>query len=112
MGQPQLAAGLDRATKRFDAFPDVPAIGEAGYPGAEATSWSGIVVPAGTPPEIVQKLGAAMRIALLDNEVVGPFTALGSAAMVDMDSTAFRKFIADEQKKWADVVVKSGATVN
>jgi tripartite-type tricarboxylate transporter receptor subunit TctC len=95
--------------KRLDALPDVPTIGEAGYPGAVSSAWSGVVVPAGTPPEVVKKLSSAMAATLADKDIAGHFVANGSQPMTGVSEAAFRAFIADEQKKWAEVVRKSGA---
>ncbi len=47
--------------KRAAAYPDAPTMAEAGYPGAGVTGWSGLVMPAGTPPDIVQKFSARSR---------------------------------------------------
>jgi len=98
--------------KRLEALPDVPTIVEAGYPGAQLSAWSGIGVPAATPPEVVKRLADAMRTALQDKDTVAYFVGAGSLPLVDMNEPAFRKFIVDEQKKWGDVVRKSGATLN
>ncbi|MEX2642395.1 MAG: tripartite tricarboxylate transporter substrate binding protein [Acetobacterales bacterium] len=62
---------------RSPLFPDVPAIGESKYPGAYASSWYGITVPKGTPPEIVRKLNEATVTVLKDPEVVKRISALG-----------------------------------
>ncbi|MBL0726332.1 tripartite tricarboxylate transporter substrate binding protein [Piscinibacter sp. HJYY11] len=99
-------------TKRLPALPDVPTIAEAGFPGLESSSWSGIVVPAETPAPIVRKLSAAMHTALTDKAVVAPFEEIGSQPLVGYDEQKFKAFIADEMKKWAEVVKVSGATLN
>ncbi len=114
---PHIKAGKLRAlavmgSKRLPALPDVPTIAEAGFPGLESSSWSGIVVPAGTPPAVVKKLSSAMHAALTDKSVVAPFEEIGSQPLVDYDETRFKTFIADEMKKWAEVVKISGATLN
>ena len=70
------------------------------------------MVPAGTPQEVVKKLAAAMKAALQDKATVEPFVSAGSQPLVDLGEAAFRKFIVDEQKKWGEVVRKSGATLN
>ena len=98
--------------ERLDALPDVPTIAEAGYPGAQSSSWSGIVVPAGTPPAIVHKLSKALGDTLRDKKVVEPFVSIGSQPLVNLKEDAFRKFIAEEQVKWAEVVRASGAKIN
>jgi tripartite-type tricarboxylate transporter receptor subunit TctC len=114
---PHIKSGKLRAlavmgTRRLPALPDVPTIGEAGFPGLESSSWSGIVVPAGTPQPVVKKLSEAMHKALTDKAVVAPFEEIGSQPLVDHDEAKFKAFIADEMKKWAEVVRVSGATLN
>ncbi|MBX3623901.1 MAG: tripartite tricarboxylate transporter substrate binding protein [Rhizobacter sp.] len=114
---PHIKAGKLRAlavmgSKRLPALPDVPTIAEAGFPGLESSSWSGIVVPAGTPPAVVKKLSAAMHTALTDKAVVAPFEEIGSQPLVDYDEKKFKAFIGDEINKWAEVVKVSGATLN
>lgn len=114
---PHIKSGKLRAlavmgTKRLPALPEVPTIAEAGFPGLESSSWSGIVVPAGTPAPIVKKLADAMETALTDPNVVAPFEQIGSQPLVGYDETKFKAFIADEMKKWAEVVKVSGATLN
>ena len=52
------------SAKRFPAAPDVPTVAEGGLPGFETGSWQGIVAPAGTPPEIVNKLHASVMAIL------------------------------------------------
>ncbi len=98
--------------KRLEALPDVPTIVEAGLPGAQSSSWSGVAVPAGTPAPVVKKLAAALDTVMRDKDTVGPFVANGSQPLVGVSEDAFRKFIVDEQKKWGEIVRKSGATLN
>ncbi|MDB5863671.1 MAG: putative Bug-like extra cytoplasmic solute receptor, family, partial [Betaproteobacteria bacterium] len=61
--QPQIQAGRLRAiavtsAKRFALLPDIPTIAEAGYPGFEALAWNGILVAAGTPRPVIQRLNS------------------------------------------------------
>jgi tripartite-type tricarboxylate transporter receptor subunit TctC len=114
---PHIKAGKLRALavmgdKRLEALPDVPTIAEAGYKDAQLSAWSGIGVPAATPPAVVKKLADAMRGALKDNDTVAYFVNAGSQPLLDLDEPNFRKFIVDEQKKWGEVVRKSGASLN
>lgn len=114
---PHIKSGRLRALavmgpKRLPALPDVPTIGEAGFPGLESSSWSGIVVPAGTPEAVVKKLSQAMNAALTDPAVVTPFEQIGSQPLVGYDEVRFKAFVADEIRKWAEVVRVSGATLN
>ena len=62
---PNIKAGKLRAlavssASRLPQLPDVPTLGELGYPGMEDYTWVGLFVPAGTPPEIAQKLNDAV----------------------------------------------------
>jgi tripartite-type tricarboxylate transporter receptor subunit TctC len=78
---PQIRAGKLKALavttdKRSALLPDLPALGER-FPGYEVLTWNGLFAPAGTPPEIVDKLNAAVRKALADPEVIARLTELG-----------------------------------
>ncbi len=97
--------------KRIDALPGVPTIVEAGVPGAQSSAWSSMVAPAGTPPEVVKKLADAMHAALTDKALMQPLVSTGSVPMTTLRGEEFRQFIVAEQKKWAEVVRKSGAKI-
>ena len=78
---PQIRAGKLKALavttdKRSALLPELPALGER-FPGYEVLTWNGLFAPAGTPPEIVDKLNAAVRKALADPEVIARLTELG-----------------------------------
>ena len=113
---PHLQSGAIRALaittlKRTTALPDVPTIAELGFPGFEATTWHGIVAPAGTPKEVVATLHRAAAAALNDAEVSKALSDLG----VDIVANApeqFRAYIASEIPKWAAIVKASGAKVD
>lgn len=97
--------------ERSPELPDVPTIAEAGVPGYEATSWFGLFAPAGTPEDVVKVLHEAIVEALKDPEVIEKFQAQGAQVTIDTPEQ-FAEFIAAETEKWADVVKRSGATVN
>ena len=63
---------------RSAAAPDLPTIAEAGFPGAEATSWTGILVPAGTPANVINTLNAAFVKALQFPDVTARLSADGA----------------------------------
>jgi tripartite-type tricarboxylate transporter receptor subunit TctC len=72
---PFIEAGSVRALAisgetRSPSLPDVPTMGEAGFPGYKAVSWFGLLAPAGTPPDIVDRLSAAVAEAVKDPQVV------------------------------------------
>ena len=82
---PQIKAGKLRAiavtsTQRAPALPDVPTIAESGLPGFEATSWFGVVAPAGTPPAIVARLNADVNQWLQTPDAREKLLAQGAAA--------------------------------
>jgi tripartite-type tricarboxylate transporter receptor subunit TctC len=92
-------------TKRSPVLPDVPTIAEAGVPNYAANNWWGIVVPAGTPAPIVEKLYKAVQAALKAPALQAEFAREG-AASVEMTSAEFGDYIKTEIGKWGDVVKK------
>jgi tripartite-type tricarboxylate transporter receptor subunit TctC len=104
---PHLKSGRIRAiavttARRIPQLPDVPTIAEAGYPGFEGVGWAGIVVPAGTPLETVERLSAAIHDALNDAKLRGDIIARGG--IPDPRSPkAYREFIRSEAEKWSRV---------
>jgi len=97
---------------KVEMLQGVPTIVEAGFPGAVSTAWSGIMMPAGTPQDVVARFADAVRTALVEPAISGPFVQAGSIPMPDVRHASFRDFISAEQKKWAEVVKKSGATLS
>ena len=113
---PNLPSGKLRAlgvstAKRYAELPDVPAIAEAGVPGYDATVWLGLLAPAGTPREVVQRINTEIGKVLSTPEA----RKLMSSAGVDVSiagSEDFGKLIASELGRWGKVVRETGATVN
>jgi tripartite-type tricarboxylate transporter receptor subunit TctC len=99
----QLIALGTGGAKRSPVLPDVPTIAEAGVPGYVADNWWGMVVPAGTPAAIIDKLYAATQAALQAPELKAQFDREG-AAVVKMSSAEFGEYIKVEMAKWARVV--------
>ena len=100
---PQVQQGSLRAlgvasSKRTPLAPDVPTIAET-VPGFEATSWVGIVAPAGTPQAIVDKISQAFTEAMKNPEIIRRLTELGATAETNSPAD-FRKFIADDRARW------------
>jgi tripartite-type tricarboxylate transporter receptor subunit TctC len=93
--------------KRSAALPDVPTIAEAALPGYDANTWGGILVPAGTPREIVLRLNAEINKALATEEVRTKLTASG----IDIQGgtpAEFGDYIKAEVVKWAKVTKDAG----
>jgi len=96
---------------RSQALPDVPTLAESGLPGFEASSWFGVLAPAGTPADIVAKLNGAVAAWLASPAAKEQLAAQG-AIPAGGSPDAFVKHIADESAKWAKVVKASGAHVD
>jgi len=109
---PQVKAGRLRAlgtsgTKRTPLAPDVPTVAEAGVPGYEVTVWFGLVAPAGTPREIVQKLNAEVLKILAMPDVRERFLAQG-VEPVGSTPEQFGEHIRAQMSKWSKVVQDAG----
>ncbi len=104
---PQVKAGRIRAlaigsARRIPQLPDTPTVAET-LPGFAAQSWVGMLVPAGTPKEIVARLNAEARKALADPEVRGKLGAQGFD-VVGSAPEEFLAFARAESEKWAKVI--------
>ena len=114
---PHIKAGKLKAlavtsAERSSALPDLPTVAEAGpLKGFEASSWFGLLAPAGTAPEVVNRLQQETAKALATPALKERLQAQG-AIPSGMSPADFAKFIAAETKKWATVVKASGATVD
>ena len=94
--------------KRSAVLPDLPTIDELGLKGFEATTWHGLVAPAGTPKVVVATLHRAVVEALKDPGVQRKLTDLGVDISPDMPEE-FAAYIKSEILKWAAVIKASGA---
>jgi tripartite-type tricarboxylate transporter receptor subunit TctC len=102
------ALGITTA-KRSPLLPDVPTIAET-LPGYEVRLWNGLLAPAKTPPDIIDRINRAAIDALRSNEVKAKLAEQGSEP-VGNTPAEFKAFIADELVKWRRLVELSGATV-
>jgi tripartite-type tricarboxylate transporter receptor subunit TctC len=103
----QIKAGKLRAlgvgtAGRTEELPQTPAIGES-VPGFEASGWCGIVAPRSTPAEIVERLAAAINVALGDPGFRARLAEAGVAALSGSPAE-FGKLVVDEAAKWGKVV--------
>jgi len=96
--------------KRAAAYPNTPTMAEAGFPGAGVVGWSGLAMPAGTPPEIVQKFSREAARHVRSPEMVERLTALG-AEPVGSTPEEFTAFIKSEADKWSRVIREAGITL-
>ena len=105
---PQVRDGKIRALAvtsktRSPLLPDVPTMDEAGLPGFEVLSWQGLFAPAGTPPDVVEKLGKAVRDVMTSAEVKDFFAKQG----FEVGATTppqFKDFVTKEVVRWGEIV--------
>jgi tripartite-type tricarboxylate transporter receptor subunit TctC len=93
--------------RRAPAIPDLPTLAEAGVKGYELEQWWGIVVPAGTPPAVINELNAALHLLLATPEII-TFMAREGAEPAPSSPEDFGRHIAAELQRWSDLVVQAG----
>ena len=113
---PHIKAGKLKAlavtsAQRSAALPDVPTVAESGLAGFEASSWFGLLAPAGTPKDVVAKLNGEVAKWLATPEAKDKLAALGAIA-AGASPDDFTRHIATETTKWQRVVKESGAKVD
>jgi len=113
---PHIKAGKIRAlavssARRVASLPEVPTLGELGYPGMEDYTWVGFFAPAGTPPEVAQKLNDAIRRVAADPQIRERLEGLAfDVTAAPLPETA--AYVKSELAKWAKVVREVGAKVD
>lgn len=107
----KLKAFAVTSPSRHPLIPDVPTIAESGFPGFESTVWFGLVAPAGTPREVVQRLSAEIRSAAATPEMRNAIAKLGLETAANTPE-AFTEMIKEESVKWSQVVRASGARID
>ncbi len=97
---------------RLSVMPEVPTVGELGFPRAESSAWSAVFVPAKTPPEVVKKLGDAIALAIVDPEMLQVTEKFGSVPLKDLRDAKLGEFVKTEMVRWREVVQQSGARID
>ena len=97
--------------RRSEALPEIPTIAEAGVPGYEATTWTGMVAPTGTPRAIIMRLNAELNKMVASPSFKEKVVLIGSEPMSGTPEQ-FGEFIRTESVKWADVIKRSGAKID
>ena len=98
------------SAKRFPQSPEVPTIAEAGVAGYQVESWNGLFAPAGTPPEILERVSTAVQQAYKDPVMRKRMEDMGTAPVGDTPAE-FRAFVQAELQKWGSFVKHSGIKV-
>jgi tripartite-type tricarboxylate transporter receptor subunit TctC len=97
--------------RRSVAITEVPTFAESGMPGFDASSWNGIVVPAGTPRPVVDKLNAEIVRIMQMPAVLERLSPDGTLAL-NSTPEEFAAYIKSEQAKWSKVVRAANITIN
>ena len=107
-GLPQIRAGKIKALavaseKRVAALPDLPTVGESGYPGFEAWAWQGFVAPARTPAPVIAKLNASFKKVMSDPAILQRLSESGFEPQTSTPEQ-FASYLKSEIAKWAKVI--------
>jgi tripartite-type tricarboxylate transporter receptor subunit TctC len=89
--------------KRVSALPEVPTLAEAGLPGFNSISWIGVLAPAGTPKDIVDKISSDLRAVLADESVKSRLVGLG-AVPAGNTPEQFAKLIEADRKRYTQII--------
>ena len=105
--RPLAVSGL----KRYSLMPDIPTVAESGLPKFEAFAWNGVLVPAGTPRPIIDRLNREMDLALKSADVR---KKLNDAGLDPVGGTPedLGRLMKSESDKWAPVIKRTGATID
>jgi len=114
--RPHIAAGKLRvlaatSPRRIAAFPDLPTLIELGYPGVELSDWQGVVAPAGTPREVIDRLHLEIAKILALQETRHTLEALGMEP-AGMGPDEFAAYLHLEIARWNKVVREAGLTAD
>ena len=112
---PQIHAGTLRplaiaALQRSPQLPDVPLVADAGFPGFDVTSWYGVAVRSGTPPEIVDRLYREIAEVLKLADVKERFAGMG-VEPGGLAPAAFGDLVRSESRKWGDIIVRANIKI-
>jgi len=97
------------SAKRLPQLPNVPTLQESGFPDLTVETFTGLLAPTGTPPEIVQKLSDALRQILADKDVQAKFATLGAEARGSTPEQ-FKQYLTNEDKRWTPLIKQANIT--
>jgi tripartite-type tricarboxylate transporter receptor subunit TctC len=106
---PQITPGaikpvVQMGKTRLAALPDVPTVGESGYPSAEANSWWAMFAPAGTPKPIVARFRSALVESLREERIAKQLSETQQMTLVLSEPEALRSFAAEQARVWGAIV--------
>jgi tripartite-type tricarboxylate transporter receptor subunit TctC len=113
---PQARSGKVRALavsgpRRSPGFPDIPTVAEAGVPGYDASTWSGVIAPAAVPRPIIDRLNAAINRAIRSAPFQERFGQIGDEAAGGTPED-FAALIRRDSRKWADVIKRAAVKID
>jgi len=113
---PQIRAGKIRALavasgKRVAALPELPTVGESGYPGFEAWAWQGFVAPAGTPRPVLMRLNSDFAKVMADPVIKQRLSESGFEPQTSTPEE-FAAYMKSEIAKWAKVIRESNVSLD
>ena len=98
--------------KRSPALPDLPTVAESGLPGFEVTGWFGLLAPARTPAEVVQRLNAEVNRVMALPELRDKLALLGSSEAPSLSPEGFAGFVKSETQRYAQVIKAAGLSLD
>ncbi|MFC7517542.1 Bug family tripartite tricarboxylate transporter substrate binding protein [Herbaspirillum sp. GCM10030257] len=109
---PHIKAGKLRpiavgSTQRVSFTPEVKTVAEQGFPGFDATAWGGLLAPAGTPKEIVDRINKELQVVLADKDVQAKMLAAGTIAAYQPPQQMAKRMQADYER-WGKVIRDNG----
>lgn len=106
----QVKAYALTATTRLSSLPDLPTAEEGGLKGFEVGVWHGIYAPKGTPDAVIQKLVAAVKVALKDPLIISRLNDINTEAASDQQTTpaALQRKLDSEVDRWAPIIKAAG----
>jgi tripartite-type tricarboxylate transporter receptor subunit TctC len=100
------------SAQRMKDTPDVPTFAESGWPGMTVQSWWGLVAPAGTPPDVVNRVAGAAQKALRNGKVRARLQSVGLSVPDDTSAPALQKLVATDAARWHEVIQRAKITAD
>ncbi len=97
--------------KRFPLRPDIPTMIEAGVPGYDASAWVGLMAPAGTPKDVIDKLQQALAQSLRDPAIVAKINGMG-VVPGGQPPAEFARYMSAEREKYRKLVESTGLSIS
>ena len=97
--------------KRISLYPDVPTLAESGFPGFEVQAWQGMLVPTGTPQQIIETLNTAVNRVLENKDVLDALAVQGAESLGGTQQ-AYGDYLKKELSRWTAVIKAAGVKID